>query len=80
LLFPKLPDDYATLMEALRSGTLPEARVDDAVRRILALKARLNLHTGELFGPAVAAQDQQAFAETSRQIAAAAVVKGHERC
>jgi beta-N-acetylhexosaminidase len=75
LLFPKLPDDYATLVEAVRSGTLLEARLDDAVRRILAFKARLNLHTGELFGPAVAAPEQQAFAAASRQIAAAAVVK-----
>jgi beta-N-acetylhexosaminidase len=75
LLFPKLPDDYATLVDAVRSGALPEARVDDAVRRILAFKARLNLHSGALFGPAVAAQEQRAFAEASRQIAAAAVVK-----
>jgi len=75
LLFPKLPDDYATLMEAVRSGALSEARLDDAVRRILAFKARLNLHTGELFGSAVAPQEQQAFAAASRQIAAAAVVK-----
>jgi beta-N-acetylhexosaminidase len=75
LLFPKLPDDYATLLEAVRSGALPEARVDDAVRRILAFKARLTLHTGELFGPAVAASEQQVFATASRQIAAAAMVK-----
>jgi beta-N-acetylhexosaminidase len=75
LLFPKLPDDYATLVEAVRSGALPEARVDEAVRRMLAFKARLNLHTGELFGPAVAAQEQRSFAEASRQIAAAAIVK-----
>lgn len=75
LLFPKLPDDYATLVEAVRAGTLPEARVDDAVRRILAFKARLNLHTGALFGPAVPAQEQQAFADASRQIAARAIVK-----
>jgi beta-N-acetylhexosaminidase len=75
LLFPKLPDDYAILVDAVRSGALPEARVDDAVRQILAFKARLNLHTGALFGPAVAAQEQQAFATASRQIAAAAVVK-----
>src|SRR5215471_16977738 len=57
LLFPKLPDDYVTLLDAVRSGALSEARVDDAVRRILAFKARLHLHTGALFGPAVAAQE-----------------------
>jgi hypothetical protein len=49
--------------------------VDDAVRRILAFKARLNLHTGVLFGPAVTEPKQQAFTEASRQIAAAAIVK-----
>jgi beta-N-acetylhexosaminidase len=75
LLFPKLPDDYAILVEAVRSGALSEARVDDAVRRILTFKARLNLHTGTLFGPAVAPEAQQAFAAASRQIATAAVVK-----
>ena len=75
LLFPKLPDDYVTLVDAVRSGVLPEARVDEAVHRILAFKARLQLHTGALFGPAVTAQEQQTFAEASRQIAAAAIVK-----
>jgi beta-N-acetylhexosaminidase len=75
LLFPKLPDDYATLLQAVRSGALPEARLDDAVRRILAFKARLNLHTGALFGAVIPAHEQQAFAAVSRQIAAAAVVK-----
>jgi beta-N-acetylhexosaminidase len=75
LLFPQLPDDYTTLVDAVHSGALPEARLDDAVRRILGFKARLHLHTGELFGPAVTAQEQQTFAEASRQIAAAAIVK-----
>jgi beta-N-acetylhexosaminidase len=75
LLFPKLPDDYVTLVEAVRSKALPEARVNDAVHRILAFKARVNLHTGTLCGPAVAAQEQQTFAEASRQIAATAIVK-----
>lgn len=75
LLFPKLPDDYVILLEAVRAGALSEARIDDAVRRILAFKARLNLHTGELFGPAVTAEERHAFAAASRRIAAAAIVK-----
>jgi beta-N-acetylhexosaminidase len=75
LLFPQLPDDYTTLLEAVRSGALSAARVDDAVRRILAFKARLHLHTGELFGAAVTAPEQQTFARASQQIAAAAIVK-----
>jgi beta-N-acetylhexosaminidase len=75
LLFPKLPDDYAILLEAVHSGALSEAWVDEAVRRILDFKARLNLHTGALFGLSVGASEQQAFATASRQIATAAVIK-----
>jgi beta-N-acetylhexosaminidase len=75
LLFPKLPDDYAILLNAVRSRSLPEERIDEAVRRILAFKARLNLHTGAIFGPAVATMEQQAFAAASQQIATSAVVK-----
>src|SRR5262245_39261199 len=75
LLFPKLPDDYDALVEAVRSGALSEVRLDEAVHRILAFKARLNLHTGELFGPAIAAPEQQTFVAASQKIAAAAVVK-----
>ncbi len=42
------PDDpvatIRALAEAVRSGRIEEARIDDAVRRLLTLKARLNLH------------------------------------
>lgn len=75
LLFPKLPDDYVTLVEAVQAGVLPRARLDDAVRRILAFKARLNLHTGGLCAPAVAEPERQAFEAASRQIAESAIVK-----
>jgi beta-N-acetylhexosaminidase len=75
LLFPQLPGDYTTLLEAVRSGALSAARVDEAVRRILAFKTRLHLHTGELFGVAVPAPERQTFARASQQIAAAAIVK-----
>ncbi|MBC7894042.1 MAG: hypothetical protein H7066_01445 [Cytophagaceae bacterium] len=34
----------AAMVAAVRSGRIPEARVNDAVRRLLTLKARLNLH------------------------------------
>lgn len=75
LLFPKLPDDYVTLLEAVQAGILPEARVDDAVQRVLAFKTRLHLHTGDLFGPVVETPEQQAFEDASQQIAEAALVK-----
>ena len=74
LLFPKLPGDYTILLEAVRSNDLPAARLDDAVRRILAFKARLNLHQEDRFGPAATAPERQAFEEASRRMAAAAMV------
>jgi beta-N-acetylhexosaminidase len=75
LLFPKLPDDYLTLLQAVRTGDLPEARVDDAVRRILAFKSRLSLHTGALFGPEVTTVERESYAEASRHIASGAIVR-----
>jgi beta-N-acetylhexosaminidase len=75
LLFPRLPDDYVTLVEAVQSGVLPVARVDDAVRRVLMFKARLKLHEGVLFGPPVTEPERQAFEEASRCIAVNAIVK-----
>jgi beta-N-acetylhexosaminidase len=43
----KPADPVATrdaLVQAVRSGRIPEARIDEAARKLLALKARLNLH------------------------------------
>lgn len=73
LLFPALPRDYDTLLDAVRSGDLPPARVDEACRRVLEFKARLNLHRGEAFGPEPGAADRKAFAEASRQVAEQAI-------
>ncbi len=45
ILKPKDPvATIAALVSAVRSGRISETRVDDAVRRLLTLKARLNLH------------------------------------
>lgn len=38
--------DRQYILDAMRSGSLPEARVDEAVTRILAMKAALGLHRG----------------------------------
>jgi len=43
-LFPETLDDYERLLQAVKQGTLSEERVFDAARRVLELKARLNLH------------------------------------
>jgi len=43
----KPADPVATrdaLVQAVRSGRIPEARIDEAARKLLTLKARLNLH------------------------------------
>ena len=74
LLFPKLPGDYNFLLEAVRSNDLPVTRLDAAVRRILAFKARLNLHQEDRFGPAATAPERQAFENASRRMAEAAMV------
>ena len=75
LLFPKLPEDYVTLLQAVQTHTLPVTRLDEAVQRILAFKARLQLHPGALFGPATSAPERQSFEAASTQVATGALVQ-----
>jgi len=42
-LFPDTVDDYRRIVNAVRSGDLPESRLRDATRRVLEAKAWLNL-------------------------------------
>ena len=45
ILFSRDPrDDMAAVREAVEAGVIPAARLDDAVTRVLALKATLGLH------------------------------------
>ncbi|MGB8953550.1 MAG: glycoside hydrolase family 3 N-terminal domain-containing protein [Candidatus Aminicenantales bacterium] len=45
IILPPQPEDViSSLIEAVRSGKIPEARIDESVRRILNAKARLGLH------------------------------------
>ncbi len=46
LLFADARRDFARLMQAVRDGRLPEARVRESARRVLELKARVGLHRG----------------------------------
>jgi beta-N-acetylhexosaminidase len=49
ILKPKDPAAaIAALAAAVRSGRIPESRVDEAARKVLTLKARLGLHNGRL--------------------------------
>jgi len=53
LLTPPDPERaHAAVVGAVRSGRLPESRIDDAVRRILGAKARLELHQSRYVEPA----------------------------
>ena len=60
--------DRAALMAALADGCLGEARIYDAARRVLTLKARLNLAADPL-GPAPAAKQQAGFAAAAQTLA-----------
>ncbi|HVR43271.1 MAG TPA: glycoside hydrolase family 3 N-terminal domain-containing protein, partial [Thermoanaerobaculia bacterium] len=47
VLFPPNPAvSHAAIVDAVRSGRIPESRLDDAVRHILRAKARLGIHRG----------------------------------
>jgi hypothetical protein len=70
-----LPEDYVTLLQAVQTQALPVTRLDEAVQRILAFKARLQLDSGTLVGPVITAAERQTFEAASTQIAAAALVQ-----
>ena len=48
LVSPQLPEAIRAVVEAVRRGDIPEARIDASVRRILSVKARLGLHRQRL--------------------------------
>jgi beta-N-acetylhexosaminidase len=55
ILFSNEPeDDHAIIAKALADSRLPRARFEDAVRRNLAFKAALGLHTPRVLNPAEA--------------------------
>jgi len=44
LFFNDIDEDYGFMLAGLRGGVITAERMDDAVRRVLGLKAKLNLH------------------------------------
>ena len=63
------PDlDYPALVAAVRDGRLPEERIQDAARRVLSLKARLQLVEQPL-GPAPTLAETKSFAKAAQAIA-----------
>lgn len=67
-LFPETLEDYARLLDAVKDGRLSEERVRGAARRVLELKARLNLHV-DPFGPQPTAADLGSYQATAQAVA-----------
>lgn len=44
LFFNDIEEDYGYMLDGYKNGVISEERLNDAVRRILGLKAKLNLH------------------------------------
>jgi beta-N-acetylhexosaminidase len=68
LLPPDPPGVIAALVQAVRSASIPQARIDESVTRILALKARLGLPRNRLVD--VAALPQKVASQPNLQQAA----------
>jgi beta-N-acetylhexosaminidase len=67
-LFPETVQDYGYLLQAVKDGRLPEARVWDAARRVLELKARLNIHR-DPFGPKPSEADTHKYQQAAQTLA-----------
>jgi beta-N-acetylhexosaminidase len=60
--------DYDRLLRAVRAGRIPEAQVYESARRVLEMKARLNLFE-ETIGPAPTEQQQRLFQQAAQTMA-----------
>ena len=67
-LFPETREDFERLIQAVEQGRLAEDRVRQAARRVLELKARLNLHH-DPFGPRPSAADKGQYQQAARGMA-----------
>lgn len=50
LFFNDIAEDYGFMLDGVRNGVITHERLDDAVRRVLGLKAKLNLHRKQAEG------------------------------
>jgi beta-N-acetylhexosaminidase len=67
-LFPEMLEDFERLLQAVKEGRLSEERVREATRRVLTLKARLNLHR-DPFGPKPSEADIQSYRQAAQEMA-----------
>ncbi|HIE10053.1 MAG TPA: glycoside hydrolase family 3 protein [Kiritimatiellae bacterium] len=73
LLLAHVPEDFETLLRAVRSGRLKVGRLRASVRRILQLKAALGLHRGASWASEPAAADRARWQEVAEKVARASV-------
>lgn len=57
LFFNDLEEDYQFMLNGYNNGIITDERLDDAVRRILGLKAQLNLHKKQVDGTIIRAKE-----------------------
>jgi beta-N-acetylhexosaminidase len=67
-LFPETREDFQRLLQAVEQGRLSEVRVRQAARRVLELKARLNLHH-DPFGPEPSDADKIGYQQAAQAMA-----------
>lgn len=61
LFFNDLEEDYQFMLNGYRNGVITEERLNDAVRRILGLKAQMNLHKQQAEGTLIRSQEDLAI-------------------
>lgn len=78
LFFNDIDEDYGFMLKGLRDGVITAERMDDAVRRVLGLKAKLNLHVKAADGSLQKAPEELAVVgcEEHLQMRADAADKG----
>jgi beta-N-acetylhexosaminidase len=67
-LFPDTLKDFERLVQAVEHGRLSEERVRQAARRVLEMKARLNLHH-DPFGPQPSTADKSQYQQAAQTMA-----------
>ncbi len=67
-LFPETLKDFERLIQAVEQGRLSEERVRQAARRVLEMKARLNLHR-DPFGPKPSPTDKSGYQQAAQTMA-----------
>jgi beta-N-acetylhexosaminidase len=72
VLFANPRRDFEAIMRALKNGRLTERRVVESARRVLELKARLNVHV-DPFGPPPTAPERNSARALADEVAARAV-------